>query len=72
MGKSHPSGPLQERFPNRSRSGSVRDYNDGESHLVQVSDESLGLGVEYGRMFLQSPLGVELDDLLDGSGVLSS
>jgi hypothetical protein len=37
-----------------------------------MSYESLGLGIDYGRMFFQPPFGVALDDLLDGAGVLSS
>ena len=37
-----------------------------------MSDESLSLGIDYGRMFLQPPLGVPLDDLLERAGVLSS
>ena len=65
VGKPHPSGPLQERLPSRPRSGGVRDYDDGKSRPVQVSDESLGFGIEYGRMFLQPPFGVALYDLLD-------
>jgi len=69
MGKSHFPGPLQERFPSRPRSGGVRGHHDGNPHPVQLSYESLGLGIDDRRMFLESSFSEALDRLLNGAVV---
>ena len=64
VGKPYPPGLLQERFPSRPRPGGICDYDYWKSLPVEVSDKLLGLGIEFGRVFLQPPFGVALNDPL--------